>query len=311
VSTADRTAGDRRGPSTLVEKITAAAPTLTPKMRRVADFIHEEYRRAAFMTTREIAQQAGVSLATVIRLPGALGYADFDALRASMEDRLNFELSAVERLHTMSEETPSGAGLLQRAIRSETDELHHLAATFDEARFHEFVTTIAAAASTTIVGVRWVSPLAEYLRYSLNKLKPGVRGYTRDDSMLYDDLTLLGPDDVLIVISFARYPRSLIAALSYARDRQVPIIGITDSPLSPVGEFCSTTLYVRSQLLDFMGTLGAPGALINCVVSAVGIELGEQAYDRLAQFEDTATATDMYVQAPTGREHVPHERGQQ
>jgi hypothetical protein len=106
-------------------RLTTAQPTLSPKMSRLAGFLAENYVQAAFMTTREIAAAASVSLATVVRFPAVLSYCDFDALRASIQDRVNIDLTAVERIRAISAASKDGAagrdgtvGLFAKSVRS-------------------------------------------------------------------------------------------------------------------------------------------------------------------------------------------------
>jgi hypothetical protein len=56
-------------------------------------------------------------------------------------------------------------------------------------------------------------------------------------------------------------------------------------------------LYAKVSMLDFVGSLAAPAALINCVVSELGVRLGDKALERLQALEDAASAAAIYVRA--------------
>ena len=128
-----------------LDRLAAAQPALSPKMARLAAFLCESYVQAGFMTTREIAAAAGVSLATVVRLPAVLGYPDFDALRTSIRDRVNVDLTAVERIRAMSTNGCSASALLHRIIDAEIENLTALAQTFSEAQIEGFVRAVLSA----------------------------------------------------------------------------------------------------------------------------------------------------------------------
>ena len=87
------TAGDD-----FMARLTAVQGHISPKLAQLAVFVSEHYVQAAFMSMRELAAASGVSLATMVGLPPALGYASLDAMRASIQDRINFDLTAIERL---------------------------------------------------------------------------------------------------------------------------------------------------------------------------------------------------------------------
>ncbi len=280
-------------------RLATAQPTLSDKMGRLAAFICENYVQAAFMTTRELAAAAGVSLAIVVRFPAVLGYPSFAALRASVQDRVNFDLSGVDRLRTLPATNRSSTALLRRIIDADIESLHALAHTFSEAQLERFVNALLTAERITILGFRYVSPLTTYLGYSLGKIKPNVQAYTQADSSLYDRIRLMTSEDVLIVVAFARYPADLVALARYAHKLGVRVLVITDNALSPVLPMAEVALFARVSMLDFVGSLAAPAALINCVVSELGMRLGEAALERLQAIEDVAAEAGIYVYGGT------------
>ena len=284
-------------------RIAAAQPHLSPKMARLAAFVSEHYLQVAFMSTRQLAAAAGVSLATVVRLPAALGYPGFDAMRASIQDRVNFDLSGVERLRTLPSTNRSPAALLRRIIDADVASLRALAYTFSEPQLERFVSTVLAAERVSILGFRYVSPLTVYFGYALAKIKPNVQAFTQADSSLYDRVRLMDAGDVLIAIAFARYPTDLVSLVRYAHGLGVRILAITDSPLSPLLPLTELALFAKATMLDFVGSLAAPAALINCVVSELGVRLGETALERLQALEDAARAAGIYM--PAGSRSAP------
>ncbi len=75
------------------------------------------------------------------------------------------------------------------------------------------------------------------------------------------------------------------------------MLAITDSPLSPILPLAEVTLFAKTSMLDFVGSLAAPAALITCIVSDLAARLGDQAVDRLQALEDVASEAGIYVPA--------------
>jgi DNA-binding MurR/RpiR family transcriptional regulator len=163
-----------------------------------------------------------------------------------------------------------------------------------------FIEAILAARRVTIVGVRFVSPLADYLRYSLRKILPHVQAFFHADSTHYDDLCLMGDGDLLIALAFARYSAELVELLRYARQRGLRVLAITDAPISPIVPYAEIALFARGGQLDFVGSLAAPAALINCIVSEVGVRRGERAIERLQRLEESAASSGAFVHSGPG-----------
>lgn len=281
----------------VLARMATAQPSLTPKMARLAAYVADNYVQAAFMSTRELAVAAGVSPATVVRFPLILGYRNFDELRARIQDRVNFDLTGVARFQQAGTVNRSPAALLRRIIEADGESLRGLAQTFSEPQFERFETAVLAAERVTILGFRYVSPLTTFFEYALSKIKPNVRAFTQADSSLYDRIRLMDDGDLLIVIAFARYPADLVALAHSAHRRGVRILAITDSPLSPVLPLAEVALFVKMSMLDFVGSLAAPAALINCIVSDLGVRLGDEAVARLQALEEAASEAGIYVSA--------------
>jgi len=270
---------------------------LSPKAARLATYISERHVQAAFMSTRELAAAGGVSLATVVRLARTLGYPSFEALRTSIQERVNFDLTGVERLRTLPSQNRSPAALLRRIVDGDLQSLRALAHTFSEPQFERFVDAILTARRVMILGFRYVGPLTNYFAYSLGKIKPHVESFDRADSSLHDRIRLMGPDDLIVGIALARYPADLVTVLGHANKLGLRVLAITDSPLSPILPVADVALFVRASNLDFVGSLTAPSALINCVVSEIGVRLGGQALERLQALEDAAADAGIYVRS--------------
>jgi DNA-binding MurR/RpiR family transcriptional regulator len=288
-------------------RLAAVRGRLSPKMAHLAAYVSEHYVQVAFMSTRELAAAAGVSFATVVRLPAALGYATFDAMRTGLQDRINFDLTAVERLQTLPDTHRTPSVRLRHIVETDIANLRALAHTFSEPQLEQFVGGILAAERVTIFGFRYVSPLALYFEYSLAKIWPQVRAFLQADSALYERVRQMDERDVLVVLTFARYPTDLVKLVRYAHGRGLRILAITDSPLSPVLPFADAALFAKAAMLDVAGSLAAPAALINCLVGEISARLGPAALERLRANEEVAAAADIYVHAGSAPPSVTHQ----
>jgi DNA-binding MurR/RpiR family transcriptional regulator len=65
--------------------------------------------------------------------------------------------------------------------------------------------------------------------------------------------------------------------------------------LSPLLPLTDVVIFAQPTMLDLAGSLAAPLALINRIVTVVGTGLGDQALNRLQVLEDAAAAANTYV----------------
>ncbi|MBA3336663.1 MAG: SIS domain-containing protein, partial [Chloroflexia bacterium] len=129
------------------------------------------------------------------------------------------------------------------------------------------------------------------------KIRPNVDVVTHEDSWLYDDVRLLSEGAVIVAITSARYSTEIVSLVAYAHQLRRRVLAITDSPLSPILQYAGVALFARSPRLDFVGSIGAPAALINCIVSQVAVQLGDRSLARLEALEESAAATGAFVRA--------------
>jgi DNA-binding MurR/RpiR family transcriptional regulator len=90
---------------------------------------------------------------------------------------------------------------------------------------------------------------------------------------------------VVIGISFPRYSKNTIKAISYAKANGATVIGITDSENSPVAEGSDICLISRSDTASFVDSLVAPLSVINALIAAVGIKNRDKMQKNLEKLE--------------------------
>ena len=92
---------------------------------------------------------------------------------------------------------------------------------------------IGGARRADVLGVGTAKPLAENFVYvasmAVDNLAaiPGL-------GLAIDDVAKLGPDDMLLAMTFSPYRAEIVNAVSLAADRDVPIVSVTDSWASPI-----------------------------------------------------------------------------
>ena len=85
----------------LTERIVRVYADMSPKKRRVADFILKDHKRLFLMTAKELAQACDVSEPTVMRFAIDLGFSGYVEFEKFIKGLLHMELTAVERMaHT-------------------------------------------------------------------------------------------------------------------------------------------------------------------------------------------------------------------
>src|SRR6185436_11026559 len=165
----------------VIEHLRQHGDGLSGKFLTLANFLAQQYRRTAFMTSRQLAQEAGVSLPTVLRFVSRLGFEGFQDFSRALQDKISLELNGVARVEEMVRRR-GVQPLYAQVIGREIDALKQFMVRFPRDEVAAVAERLIQAPAVAIVAVRYLGHLPPYLAYTLRKLRPGVHAYSTVDS---------------------------------------------------------------------------------------------------------------------------------
>ncbi len=255
---------------------------LTPGQRETARFLLENPKEAAFLTASQVGERVGVSESTVIRLASAIGFDGYPALRSAVKDLLMERLTTLERIGEYSSQ--EAGSLFHKAIESDIDALRSVRSTVDVEAIERLGREIAGAKSVLVVGHRSSRTLAYYLFHYLSWLFPNVE--LLDSETGLEKMTVAGEKTLVIGISFPRYTTWTVEMLEYAKKRNLKVAAITNDYSSPLASPSDLVITAPWNPLSFIDSFTAPLCVINCVILAAALTLGEEARNKLAKLEE-------------------------
>ena len=66
--------------------------------KKLADFIREDYDKAAFLTAAKMGEEVGVSESTVVRFATALGYDGYPEFQKALGELVRMKLNSIQRM---------------------------------------------------------------------------------------------------------------------------------------------------------------------------------------------------------------------
>ncbi len=254
----------------LILQIQKSFSKMSKGQKLIAQFIIDNYDKAAFMTASKLGIKVGVSESTVVRFANALGFEGYPELQKALQEIIKTKLTTVQRVEMASEYSSEGA-ILKKVLKSDMDNIRSTLDSIDYEDFQKVIDMIFKAEKIYIIGLRSSTALAEYLGFYLNLILDNVKivGYGISD--IFEQMLRISDKDLVIGISFPRYSNRTIEAINYAREAGVPIVGITDSLLSPIAGISDHCLTAKSNMVSFVDSLVAPLSLINALIVAVGM----------------------------------------
>jgi len=270
------------------DRIIDVTSELPPAERRVAEVVVDDPKAVAFGTVAAVADRAGSSGPSVVRLARRIGYGGFvelqDAIRSELGERLR---PAVERIRERPVHDAVGG-----TLAASLENVHATLEAVDPDTFRTAVDLLAARShQVAVLSGEATFGIAHAFAADLALVRPGVELVAGSEVRVDRTLALLDPGDVVVVMDLRRYERWVVAAARSAAEAGARLVAVTDSGLSPLAEQADAVFTVEASspgpFDSHVGTL----ALANALVAGVAARLRRSATDRLDRIERTWART--------------------
>ena len=244
-------------------------PTFSKGQKRIASLICESYDKAAFMTASCLGKQAGVSESTVVRFAMELGYEGYPQMQKAMQEMVLNRLTSVQRMGVTTDRIGT-QDVVSTVLHSDVEKLRQTGETVDRVVFQKAVQNILGANNIYILGARSASPLASFFGYYLQYMFDRVHIITSASAAeVLEQLINVKAGDCVVAFSFPRYSSSTVEGVTYCRSVGASVIGITNSMVSPLAEYCDNVLVAKSDMVSIVDSLVAPLSLVNALIVAL------------------------------------------
>jgi len=254
--------------TTLRDRLTSADLSPTPSERKVIRTLLDNYPRSGLGPMAKLAEHAGVSDPTIVRLVKKLGFSGYaelqDALLSEMDQRLR---SPVTLLQPRSHSSPDAAWnsyrnescrtLTETQSLTQPDDIRVLVELILETRYALYC-----------FGGRLSNFLASYLLSHLRLLRPGCHTL-EDNAQLPDRLFDIQKQDVLILFDYRRYQTQALRVASAAKARGARIVLFTDIYASPLRELSDLVISAPVESISAFDTLVPALAQVEALIAAL------------------------------------------
>ena len=278
----------------MIDRLNQSGKRLSKGHRKIAQYIVEHYDKAVFMTANKLGESVGVSESTVVRFASAMGYEGYPQLQRSLQELVSHRLTANQRFEMSTEIDPREA--LSVVLKSDVQNLRATMEQMDESVFEDVVNRLLAAKSIYVMGLRSAAPLAQFMGYYLNYIFDNVHLVSSGATDVFEEISKLKENDVLVGISFPRYSTRTLEAMRFAKRCGAQVVAITDGPMSPLADMADATLTARTDMASFVDSLAAPLSLINALLVALGLHRKEALKDHFRQLESIWETYEVYLE---------------
>ena len=261
----------------LVQRLEDGYNKFSKGQKKLADFIREDYDKAAFMTAAKMGEEVGVSESTVVRFATALGYEGYPQFQRALGEMVRTKLNSIQRMEVTYGRISQGE-ILTSVLQSDIEKIKLTMEGIDHEAFEMAVDTILNARRVYVVGIRSCAPLASFLSFYLNLICDNVTAvHTNSSSEIFEQLLRIDEEDVIM---------RTLKALEFASNRKAKVITITDSVHSPMNLYSSCNLIARSDMASIVDSLVAPLSVLNALVVALCMKKQKEVITTLEALED-------------------------
>lgn len=256
----------------------------------IAEALLRSPLQSSAMSIEEMADFTGISTATLSRFARVVGFRGYPDLRHALVGAVQNVLRPVEKLRDTFERGPD-ASPLRNGLEATLANLRGTAEGLSPQLLAGMAQRLAAARSVYVMGFGLSAHLAGLLTLGLEPFCRHLvnvvgEGGTENAA---GRLMGLGPEDVLIAISFPRYSRDIVHLTHYAADRGAWIIAITDSVASPLQTHASELLLAQAAHPVLSSSNAAAVLVIEALVTALMVS-NKDNVAKAAQLTDIISA---------------------
>jgi len=270
--------------------ISAVSESLTQSERKLAATLLSNYPFKGLLNIQELAEEAGVSAASISRFTTKLGLDGYADMQRKLVDELRRgDLSPVD-LHATSTQIKGSflAGFLARAaaqIGSADDAI-------TEGQFDRITALMSDQQHQVFaLGGRISDTIARHLTFHLAQSREGVQHMSRDIESWPGYLLRMRPGDVVFMVDFRRYEHALERLAQAMATKRVKIVLLTDSWISPIKRNAAEVLAVPIETGTVWDSYAAALAIVEAIVARIAELTWDETRERIEMWDATRTLT--------------------
>ena len=262
----------------LIQRIKDAQPDYSRAFKRLAGFILEQTFAVSTMGIEELAQGAGVSVATVNRFAHECGYSGYPQFRADLRSLFDKIFEPVEKIRSDSLRHVKENEIILRSLETSAQNIQKTLNILQESStsVEEAVDYILSAKSIFVVGMGVSALHASYMVECLEPFLPKkireMNGFCGAERA-FRRMSMLDQHDLIIAITLPRYSKSIVELLHLAKEKGCKILALTDEHVSPVVPLADISLFAPSEHPVLYAANAPLIALIEAISSAVVVRV--------------------------------------
>ena len=263
-------------PKSVGPRIRMMMPNLTPLEARVVDTVFGRRDFSDATALKDVAEDAGVSEAMVVKIAKKLGFAGYRDFRANVAGYVRLPIA---EMHEELSPDDTASDIIQKVFRASTQALEETLAIADVEAFERAADLIHGTRQRDLYGVGGSAQIARDVSHKM--LRIGVRTNVFDDAhMMAMSAGLLCQDDLAIGFSHSGATLIVLDALQLARRNGARTIAVTNYLGSPIAEAADVVLCSTARGSPLLGENAAARVAQLTMLDAIFVLVAQRDHAR-------------------------------
>ena len=231
----------------------------------------------------------------MVRFARTLGFDSYPALREALQENFRHRMTHSARLRSRLDDLREAGDIFERMVASEIDYLTEALQTLDRKALNAAVELLRTHQRVFVFGLGPSVSLVELLEIRLTRSARNVIPLKTSGREMLEPMLMMDSDDLLIAIGFFNMTPNLQIVLDYANEHKTPVILVTDTLDSMIGDKANVVLKARRGPVSAFHSLTVPMTIINTLLlalSSVDQEKVMTNLDKLDQLRERLKKTD-------------------
>lgn len=247
---------------------------LTKSEKQIADYLRKNQEESAFLSAGEVATRLELSEATLVRFARSLGFDSYPAMREVLQENFRHRVTHSTRLRSRLDNLRETGDIFERLVVSEMDYMTQSLESVSRDALHQAVELIKNRKRIFIFGVGPSVSLVELMKIRLERFGRQVIPLTTAGREFLEPLLSMTENNLLFVICFFDVTPALQLVLDYAHDIHCPVIMLTDTLGSIIGDKADVVLSAKRGPVSGFHSLVVPMTIINSLLLEMASEEG-------------------------------------
>lgn len=267
-------------------KIHEARPNLSAKEQIIAEFILQNPQSSVFPTIEELAEQIGVSEATLFRFVRKLGYSGYQQFRINLATDIASPLQRVYETSLGKDQESTVSLVFKTNITAMEETLKHV----NPEQIQHIAQLCVKSGRLYFFGLGGSSIVALDAYHKL--VRTGIACCApMDFHMQLMQASQLTEKDTAFLISHTGVNRDAIHLAETIKQQGAQLVIITDARRSPLLKLANHSLFAYSQPSPFVSEAFSSRivqlALIDCLYVSIMEQLGQSGFEHLERMRST------------------------